>query len=631
MKALGTQDPAQLGDIRLLAVIGQGGMGRVLLGRTAAGRLVAVKRIHRHLAGDTEFRSRFQREVAAGRQVTGAYTAAVVEADIESEIPWLATEYMNGPPLSAVVADCGPLPLGGLRLLATGLAAALMEIHRAGLVHRDLTPGNVLLTAEGPRVIDFGIARAAEGSATLTATGSVLGSPAYMSPEQATGGEITPAADVFAVGAILALAAGGVAPFPGTTTPQVLYNVMYSAPELSALPPAVRELVAACLAKNPAERPTAIQLLDAAGRIPAEPGWPEPVRARIAAHRADTDWWVEMAAREARQRERLEALRHRRTRRLRWTAAGVAALAVIGGTAVAAGELAEMPGSPAAMVDPALALTATEARLLDTCALLEQAVAPAIGPRSGNLTTEIKSGKHSCSTSFTDSAGTKVGYSLSVDGYAEVALSSMEPVGVAAGWTAVLGDQFATRCQRAVVTPTRGQTRNSQAVITIDGVQRADGSCSDVQKALVAVVRQLTVRVPLRQHDRDSILSTDPCSVVDPERGRAIVGAPASMTAGLDLCAFGGVSVVANVALYEGPRKDAGAQGKVQVGRFTAYQEKGDSTCGLTYLVRPTKDNLAEQVSVYVNAKDADPTGSATRCEQAGQLLADTLEKLRLP
>ncbi|MFD6215252.1 serine/threonine-protein kinase, partial [Nocardia salmonicida] len=192
MKPLGSQDPQQLGRYRLLAVIGRGGMGQVLLGQGQDGRLVAVKQIHRQFTGNPEFRARFRREVLASQQVTGAYTAGVVDHDAESETPWLASEYIAGPGLQDMIGEFGRLNLNGLKLLATGLAMALLEIHRTGLVHRDLKPSNILLTNDGPRVIDFGIARALEDDVNLTATGAVIGSPAYMSPEQAECRTLTP-------------------------------------------------------------------------------------------------------------------------------------------------------------------------------------------------------------------------------------------------------------------------------------------------------------------------------------------------------------------------------------------------------------------------------------------------------
>jgi serine/threonine protein kinase len=190
-------------------------MGRVLLGAGPDGRLVAVKQVHDRYAADDGFRARFRREVGASRRVSGAYTAAVMDADVEAVTPWLASVFVVGPSLGAAVEAAGALPADAVHRLAVGLATALVEIHRTGLIHRDLKPENVLLAEDGVRVIDFGIARAAEEEAELTHTGGVIGSPAYMSPEQAEGRMLTPASDVFSLGSVLALALTGRSPSPG--------------------------------------------------------------------------------------------------------------------------------------------------------------------------------------------------------------------------------------------------------------------------------------------------------------------------------------------------------------------------------------------------------------------------------
>ncbi|WP_433543809.1 protein kinase domain-containing protein (plasmid) [Streptomyces sp. CA-294286] len=300
MRPLGPADPDTVGAYRLLAELGRGGMGRVLLGSAPDGRLVAVKQVHARFADDAGFRARFRREVAASRRVSGAYTAAVMDADAEARTPWLASVFVNGPSLGAVVAESGPLPEESVRRLAAGLAAALAEIHRTGLIHRDLKPENVLLGEDGLRVVDFGIARVAESTGStepaqagwteLTQTGWVVGSPAFMSPEQAEGCELTPASDVFSLGSVLAMAATGDSPFQGTSVAGTLYNVVHAEPRLSALTPALREVVGPCLAKDPAARPTPEQLRTLLGRItPADRPWPPAVHRTIAAQRADID------------------------------------------------------------------------------------------------------------------------------------------------------------------------------------------------------------------------------------------------------------------------------------------------------------------------------------------------------
>lgn len=292
MKPLSSTDPVSAGPYHLLAELGRGGMGRVLLGTSPDGRLVAVKQVHARFAADDGFRARFRREVAASRKVSGAYTAAVMDADAEARTPWLASVFVAGPSLGATVEAAGTLPEESVRRLAAGLATALVEIHRAGIVHRDLKPENVLLAQDGVRVIDFGIARVAEGTeiTELTQTGWVVGSPSFMSPEQAEGHELTPASDVFSLGAVLAMAATGSSPFAGTSMAQTLYNVVHATPDLTAVPPGLRGLVEPCLAKDPAARPAPEQFLALLGPVaPAERQWPPAVHQLIAAQRADID------------------------------------------------------------------------------------------------------------------------------------------------------------------------------------------------------------------------------------------------------------------------------------------------------------------------------------------------------
>ncbi|WP_051945109.1 serine/threonine-protein kinase [Streptacidiphilus rugosus] len=261
MQALEGGDPEQLGGYRLLARLGAGGMGRVYLARSRGGRRVALKVIRPELADDPDFRARFAREVAAARVVGGAFTVAVLDADTEADTPWLATEFVAAPTLAQAVRERGPLPVESVVALAAGLAEGLAAIHAAGVVHRDLKPSNVLLALDGPRVIDFGISRAMEAT-ELTRTGVVVGSPGFMSPEQIEGGRVTPATDVFSLGAVLAYAAVGHGPFGDGATPALLYRVVHAEPQLETVPAAVRGLIASCLAKEPSLRPTPDALLD---------------------------------------------------------------------------------------------------------------------------------------------------------------------------------------------------------------------------------------------------------------------------------------------------------------------------------------------------------------------------------
>ncbi|WP_329062823.1 serine/threonine-protein kinase [Amycolatopsis sp. NBC_01480] len=292
MKALEPADPRTVGRYRVHAELGRGGMGRVLLGSTADGRLVAIKLMHAQPGTQDDFRARFRREIDASRAVSGTYTAAVMDADPEAPAPWLVSVFVPGPPLNDVITGTGPLPEEPVRRLAAGLAAALLDIHRAGLVHRDLKPSNVLLAADGPRVIDFGIARAADGpdQGSLTQTGYLIGTPEYMSPEQVGGQVLTPASDVFCLGGVLVYAATGHNPFSGGSPARTLYNVAHGQPALTGLPPGLEYLVRSCLAKDPAARPNPAQLLDLAGELPASTRvWPVAVHRMIAAQQAEAE------------------------------------------------------------------------------------------------------------------------------------------------------------------------------------------------------------------------------------------------------------------------------------------------------------------------------------------------------
>ncbi|WP_329314278.1 MULTISPECIES: serine/threonine-protein kinase [unclassified Streptomyces] len=256
MQPLDAGEPRTIGAYRLLGRLGSGGMGRVYLGRSAGGRTVAVKIVHPHFASDEEFRARFRREVEAARRVGGEWTAPVLDADPEATVPWVATGYVAGPSLGGAVAAHGPLPEASVRAVGEGLARALVAVHGLGLVHRDVKPSNVMLSLDGPRLIDFGIARATDGTASLTSTGVSIGSPGYMSPEQILGKGITGAADVFSLGAVLAYAATGQPPFTGDNSATLLYKVVHEPPDLDAVPAGgLRELIAACLAKTAADRP----------------------------------------------------------------------------------------------------------------------------------------------------------------------------------------------------------------------------------------------------------------------------------------------------------------------------------------------------------------------------------------
>lgn len=281
MEKLTAGDPQRIGAYRLLARLGAGGMGRVYLARSDRGRTVAVKLVRKELAEQDEFRDRFRLEVAAARRVGGAWTAPVLDANTEAAVPWVATGYVAGPSLQDIVSGPhGPLPARSVRILGSGLAHALQDIHGAGLIHRDLKPSNVLVTIEGPKVIDFGIARALETvtGAGLTGTGGLVGSPGFMAPEQVRGTPITPACDVFCLGSVLAYAATGHLPFgtADTAVHVLMFRIAQEEPNLSELPEGLRELVSDCLKKDPSLRPTPAQILARVGEPDDDDGGGEP-------------------------------------------------------------------------------------------------------------------------------------------------------------------------------------------------------------------------------------------------------------------------------------------------------------------------------------------------------------------
>ncbi|WHM41319.1 serine/threonine-protein kinase [Streptomyces sp. BPTC-684] len=319
MERLGSGDPLGIGAYRLLARLGAGGMGRVYLARSDRGRTVAVKLVHRELAEREEFRARFRQEVRAARRVGGDWTAPVLDADTEAAVPWVATGYVAGPSLQTVVSGAGagtasaengaagdgghaaaradrgpdlhgPLPERSVRILARGLAHALQDIHTAGLIHRDLKPSNVLITIDGPRVIDFGIARALETvtDGGLTRTGALVGSPGFMAPEQVRGDRITPACDVFCLGSVLAYAASGKLPFGGSDSGvhALMFRIAQEPPELDGVPESLRELVRDCLHKTPEARPALAAILERLGPEDASSGpWlPAPLVAELGSH-----------------------------------------------------------------------------------------------------------------------------------------------------------------------------------------------------------------------------------------------------------------------------------------------------------------------------------------------------------
>lgn len=289
MEPLRGADPARIAGYRLLSRLGAGGMGVVYLARSPKGALAAVKVIRSAYVDDAGFRARFRREVQTAGRVASPWVVPLLDADPDADAPWLATPFVPGPSLSEAVEECGPLPYASVRVLGTRLAEALDAVHGAGLVHRDIKPGNVLLGVDGPRVIDFGIARIPQDTA-LTASGMVVGSPGFLSPEQAQGKgrEIGPASDVFSLGCLLAYAVSGGRPFGRGSAAATLMHTVHDEPDLDGVPHSLLPLLKACLAKAPGSRPAVAEVLRALHGAHEDGGWlPEPVTRMIARRTAD--------------------------------------------------------------------------------------------------------------------------------------------------------------------------------------------------------------------------------------------------------------------------------------------------------------------------------------------------------
>lgn len=298
MDPLQPGDPRQVGKYRLLGRLGEGGMGQVFFGRSPGGRPVAVKLIRDEYAHRQQFRVRFAREVEAARRVGGFHTALVIDADPDADPPWMVTAYIPGPSLYRAVTEYGPLDTQAIRTLGAGFAEGLAAIHACGLVHRDLKPGNVILAADGPRIIDFGIARTQDAS-EMTATGTVLGTYGYMSPEQVSGHPAGPASDVFSLGSVLGFAATGRNVFGGETTAAVLYRITGEPPDLRdiTVEGGLRDLLAACLAKDPAARPPLTDILaQLAAPWPSDDWLPPPVMDMITSRESESSDVLNTAA-----------------------------------------------------------------------------------------------------------------------------------------------------------------------------------------------------------------------------------------------------------------------------------------------------------------------------------------------
>ncbi|MFC4124052.1 serine/threonine-protein kinase [Nocardia rhizosphaerae] len=615
-----TESP-MIGRYRVRAVLGAGGMGRVLLATGPDGRFVAIKQIHGHLLDDREFRARFEREVAISARVSGAFTAAVVDFDTTGETPWLASVFIAGVPLDRAVREHGPLPVAALRTLASGLASALHSIHSAGLVHRDLKPANVILAADGPRVIDFGIAQATGIGAALTEVGAVLGSPAYMSPEQAMSEPVTPASDVFSLGSLLVMAATGQSPFAATSAPYTLFNIVHSEPDLAQVPAPLRELIAGCLRKDPRARPTPAQILDYLGVLPvqAQP-WPAPIHAGIAEQNrdlailtADPEATQILSTRIPVPRPEPATAPPRRRRRTALLA-GIGAVAVVVAASVTA--MALRGDDPVPPATPTASLPALDRfRGVDTCDWLRQALGTELPAEvATRAATEIAAWRWLPTSSWgcdATSGAARIGVEIGA------ALDRFEPAGRVVNGYAVArrGDD----CALALSDGADGQRWG----ITVDTFTSAEcGLAEHVVERLSTALGAL----PGLPDARQSLAAVDPCALVDDSAFPAL-GASVATTA--HVCEWPADTAVRITLSQQRRAQTSVPERTIDIGDGVQVDEGGinivSTECRRVYRFRNVGESFVEVVEVVVSDQ---AKRSAELCAIADPLVKQAVSRL---
>lgn len=621
MQQLGPGEPRRIGRYRVLAELGQGGMGRVLLGVSQDGRVVALKQVHPGFAADERFRSRFRREVETSRMVSGAYTAAVMDADPDADIPWLASVFVAGPSLREAVDAAGGLPESSLRLLAVGLASALAEIHRVGLIHRDLKPSNVLLADDGPRVIDFGIARAAGAASELTHTGSVIGSPGFMSPEQAEGLPVTTASDVFSLGALLVMAATGQGPFTGDSTPQTLYNVVHAEPALDGLPPGIARLVAFCLAKDPRARPTPDQILDFLGPVPpTAKAWPPAVHALIAQQQDSVSaaLFAPVPEESAPPRDRRSVL-----------ALLSVAIVVVLGTALSAAfaggiDQRAVPADSAGSVQERLqAIDLEQLRQVDPCPLLESGYLATLGEVRGSMPL----GWSGCETSVAvDENADPVSFAVGLDN-----LGSSE-------WKPTTDRMYGLTLVRLV----RGEDCLMGALIADQpglGIyaQRWDGgeqACAQARELLDAALRRLAGNVPMHQRQPGSLIAWDPCTIDEASGFATALAARAGQEIAREAqpphaCRWSGSEGTARVDVSLDRSFDTAEAERVDIAGKPAYQSAlNEYSCRIEVVRRQPDQEHTELVTVSASTYRSKPVEREVLCASARELATVVVSNL---
>ena len=586
MKPLNPGEPRQVGPHRIIAELGEGGMGRVVLGLAPDGRLVAVKQIHAEFAHDPGFRERFRREVAASRLVSGAYTAAVMDADPEAESPWLASMFVTGPDLRAAVDATGPLPAEAVRRLASGLAAALTDIHRAGLIHRDLKPSNIILAGDGLRVIDFGIARAVEEAQDLTHTGAIIGSPAFMSPEQAGSGRITPATDVFALGSILVMASTGRGPFSGASAPQTLYDVVHTDPDLSAVPPEIRRLAEPCLAKDPARRPTPEQLLDFLGTVPSETApWPDAVHARIRQQEAEVRSVLSLPI--PAWHPPAKPLPEKKSRAGLLIVMALVVVAALIGTLVVVIQAITSPRDPGTAAMPvAEALTLDRLRRVDACTVLDGRYTEDLGalePDSNPISPDRCTYENSSGLRFDLRLGEPV-----VNGGIGTTNRTAEGL-------PLLRASFSGGCHSLI--PVTG---HPELYVMLYNDTSVGDKCAVADSALTVVLARLRTHEVDRQDDPSGVLPLDPCALPDATVVAKAMTDVRAITAGLRNCRWMKDDERLDVRVQRSLYVDDGAPVDLGNGVTGHVTDDSESSCLLSWPHRTLPDGDAEYISVWL-------------------------------
>ncbi len=593
-----------IGRYRVRGVLGAGGMGRVVLATGPDGRFVAIKQIHSHLLDDREFRARFEREVAISARVSGAFTAAVVDFDTTGETPWLASVFIAGVELDKAVRELGPLPVPALRTLASGMASALHSIHSTGLVHRDLKPANVILAADGPRVIDFGIAQAVGTGAALTEVGAVVGSPAYMSPEQANSEPVTSASDVFSLGSLLCMAATGTAPFASSSAPYTLFNIVHSEPQLDQVPAPLRDLIAGCLRKDPRARPTPAQILDYLGVLPvqAQP-WPAPVHAEIAdqtrklaALTSDPEATQIISAHTpiaSSAPAEIPVTKRRTALRL----GIVAAIAVVIAGAITAVTLRGDESTPAPQDTPQAMPTETlpgldQLRGTDTCTWVPRALGNTLPAEVAEKASPDVSAWRWQATSSWGCDGNSGGAHIAVE--VGAALNGFE-----SGKQVVNGYAIARRgddCAFAI----EGSEQAARWGIIVDTFSRGECRLADhVLSRLTATLDELRPDTAAQK----SLSSVDPCVLVD---NSAFAALGAVVTKSAHSCEWSGDSTV-RITLSQPRRRATSLEEKViDIGDGVLVDDLGSAMLGLhecrrVYQFRKVGETFREDVEVLVS------------------------------